>query len=139
MNTSLAFCFRHSLDPVRTGFKFKARIHIGTADTHDDFFKTTVFTLVSAHHFGTPALCFSKAGVHTIEITRENGGLITAGTRADFDNHIAAVVRVFWQQQNFDSGFQISNGDLRRFKLFLPHGAHIRVVITGQHFRFFLI
>ncbi len=79
-----------------------------------------------------PVPMLGVARVHAIEIGGEERGLVAAGARANFENHVLLVVRILGQQQHLDLFFQCGLARRKRGNFFLGHGAHLRIAL-GQH------
>ena len=58
-----------------------------------------MFPGMLAGHFHFPALFISKGAVHTKEVSSEQRGFITPGSRTNFKVYVSPVIRIFRQQQ----------------------------------------
>jgi hypothetical protein len=67
----------------------------------DDFLVAAQLGRTGVDDAARPAHAVGIAGVHAVEIAREQRGLVAAGARADFHDRVAAVVRIGRQQGDF--------------------------------------
>ncbi len=74
---------------------------IGTLadDACNDFAVAAVLTEAFAENLDLPLVVFRVARIHAKQVAGKNGGFITTGAGADFQEDITVVVRVFRQQQ----------------------------------------
>lgn len=128
MDPPLRFRGRDTLHAMTTGFKFQPTIHTIAADFSNDLFITTMFTLTGAHDFHTPATGFRVAAVHAEQIASKQRGFIAAGSGAHFEEGVAFVIRIFWQQKNLKLLFQLLAFLFRFAQFILRHLTHFWIV-----------
>ena len=105
MDAALAFGDRHALHAVSAGFVAQPAVDAGAGDLHDDFAVAAQFGFAGRQDLGLPAALFGVAQVHAQQVAGKERTLVAAGAGADFDDGVAGVVGVAWQQQVFDAGF----------------------------------
>ncbi len=97
VNAALGFGFRHSLHPVRTGFKFQRAINTIAREAGDDFLETAVLPFIFAEHLDLPPAFLGIAGIHAKQVAGKDSGFIAPGAGTDFQEHILGVIGVFGQ------------------------------------------
>ena len=98
VHTSLGLCFRHPLHPVHAAFVFQPAVYALTLNTYRNLLETTRSSFIGIDQFPTPTLALAMPLVHAVEITRKNGGFISASSRTEFHHHGAVIYLVFGQQ-----------------------------------------
>ena len=78
-----------------------------------------------------PTLPLGKARVHAEQIAREQRGFIATGARANFEEDIALIRRIFGKERECQFFLDALDIGLRGVDLFLRHVAHFRV---SEHF-----
>ncbi len=68
----------------------------------DNFLAAANPTLVQIHHINFPSLRFRILLIHAEQFCREKRSLIPARTRADLNNYVLLIIRIFREQQNFN-------------------------------------
>jgi hypothetical protein len=128
MDTALGFGFRHALHAVTARFKLQLAVNAVTRHFGNHLFVTAVFTHVFAHDLNPPAASFSVTAIHTEQIASKNGRFVATGSGAYFQETIAFIVRILWQQQHLQLLFQLFRRRFGLFQLFLRHFTHFRIV-----------
>uniref|UniRef100_E6PX89 Uncharacterized protein n=1 Tax=mine drainage metagenome TaxID=410659 RepID=E6PX89_9ZZZZ len=82
-------------------------------------------------------MLLGKAQVHAIDLGDEQRGLVTAGARAYFEDHIFVVVRILRQEQYLQLGFDLGHAGFERGNLFSGHRAQLGVAFGQHHARVF--
>ena len=91
-----------------------------------------MFALVFRQYLDTPALTLGIAAIHAKQITSKYRRLITAGTGAHLEKHIAPIVRIFGQQQAVQLLFQLYQLRLAGRSVLFSHLTQIRVAVLEQ-------
>ena len=94
MYAALALGLRHPLDPVRPAFVLEDRVGAVAAYLHGDFLIATDLGRAGRQGSVLEAEAVGVAGVHVVELAREEGRLVAAGAGPDFDDDVFVVVRV---------------------------------------------
>src|SRR5882672_3384297 len=94
VNAALRLRFRDALDAMASGLELEFRVSTVPDDACDDFLVFPDVARRLGYHFHLPALALRVAGVHPIQIAREECRLVSAGPGADFEEDVAFVVRV---------------------------------------------
>ena len=97
VDAALGFGFRHSLHPVRTGFKFQGAINAIAREAGDDFLETAVLPFIFAEHLDLPPAFLGIAGIHAKQVAGKDSGFIAPGAGTDFQEHVLGVIGVFGQ------------------------------------------
>src|SRR4030042_6702019 len=84
MKPAVFLCHRYSLDPVDSGFMLKC-----TEGIPAFYFYCQVTDLI-----GLPVSGNSEFKIHAQQVSRPDFGLITAGSRADFDDSSISLHRI---------------------------------------------
>ena len=71
--------------------------------------------------------------IHTVNLSREQGSLVSACARADLHNNVLVIVGVFRQKQNLQGVLQLLDAGLRFVQLLFEHLAHFLIVLFFQH------
>ena len=133
MDTSAAFCFRHTLYPVYAAFVFKLGISSLSAYHEADIFHAADADFFHVHGFHFPALTFCIAHIHTVHFRCKKRCFVSACACTDFHDNVFIIVRVFGQQQDFHFLLQLFHtfSCLRQF--FFQHLTHIFIAFRFQH------
>src|ERR1700686_2496539 len=103
----------------------------------DDLLEPMPGRLFLVEHFEAPALPLRVTRVHPEQIGGEEGGLVTAGARADLDDDVALVIRIGGQPQGAKPlVLRLGGGELR-LVLLLRHRHHLGVALRMCHLRGF--
>ncbi|OIQ81230.1 hypothetical protein GALL_370110 [mine drainage metagenome] len=113
VDASLGLGFRHPLHAVAAGLEFQFRVGTEPIDFGNDFPVPANFRFAGRNHFHAPTLALGIAAVHAEQVAGEQGGLVAAGTGADFQEDAAFVVGIPGQQQ-------LLQLQRRGFQLFTP-------------------
>src|SRR3989337_970326 len=87
-----------ALDAVGAALVLEAGVSAAAMHLEDDLLEAALLALARGEDVDGPALRLGVAGVHAIEVGREEGRLLAAGAGADLDDDVALVVRVGGQQ-----------------------------------------
>ena len=138
MYTSLRFGGRHALYAMYARFIFQRAIYVVSRYGADDFLETAGCALVGAGYIQSPAFSLTILGVHAEEVACKNGGFVSTCTTADFENGVAAVLRVGGDKQELYLFFQFRLACLAGIKFFACHFTHLGVGFVGDDFFGFL-
>ena len=127
VNAALCFGGGHALHAVAARFELERAVDVVALNAQHHFFVAANFAFVGGHDFHLPAHVGGIAGVHAGHIAGKQGGLISAGTRADFHIRRAFVVRVFGQQQALQLVFQLEQRRFAFGNFLLRHLGHVGV------------
>src|SRR4051812_29439483 len=94
MNTSLAFCTRHTLDSVNASFKLELFVHIFTTQAKHYFFKSTNIAWALANKFSFKTMALSPPNIHSVQVGSEQARFVATGRSADFNNDITVIIRI---------------------------------------------
>ncbi|MGF6370211.1 hypothetical protein OKW40_002961 [Paraburkholderia sp. RAU6.4a] len=98
MDAALRFGGRHALHAMPARLELQLRIRGIAGNSHDHFAIAPEVRFARRHHLDLPAVALGIAQIHAQQIAREQRGFVAAGARADFEENVALVVRVFRQQ-----------------------------------------
>ena len=107
MHTPLALRLRDTLHAVYAALEFQDRVRILSFDGAGDFLEPTKIRLIRIRDLCLPALALCKFQVHFEKIRCKERSLLTARTRADFQDDILPVIRILRDQHLMD--FQIQS------------------------------
>jgi len=99
MNPPLRLGLRHPLHPMGARLELQLGKNILPLDRGDDLLETTPLRLGGGDGLHLPAVLLGKAGVHAEQVTGKEGRLVPAGTGADLQDDVAAVVGVPGEEQ----------------------------------------
>ena len=100
MNTSAGLCLGHPLHPMYPGFVFHHRIGSFPVDHEGHILHAAYTDLFAFHQFYFPSLALCIMEIHAVDLGREQGRLIPAGTGTDLDYDILIIIGVLGQKQN---------------------------------------
>ncbi len=132
VNTALRLGLRHPLHAMRAGLELELGVDRLALNPGDDFLVAAVLAGVFRQHLNAPALTFGVTAVHAKQVAGEDSGFIATGAGADFQKHIAVVVRVLGQQQAVQLFFQLSQLRSIGLQVFLGHLPQVRIAILEQ-------
>ena len=98
----------------------------------DDFLEPSRTRLGGGERLDLPALLLGVAAVHAEEIHGEERGLVTAGSRANFENRVLFVVGIARQEQQPDLLLERLAARLEGLELALGQLAQLGVAL-GEH------
>ena len=98
----------------------------------DDFLEASGRTFVGAGNFQPPALALAILGVHAEEVAGKEGRLVAARAPPDFQDGVAAVLRVGRDEQELDFLLQLGPARLAAVQLLAGHFTHLRVALVGN-------
>ena len=119
VDASLRFRFRDPLHAVSPGLELELRVHALSGDARDHLLESPHVAQALRNNFHLPAIAFCKARVHAEEIAGEQRRLVAAGSGANFQKHVALVVRIPGQQHALKFLLQPLHRRLRRLGLVL--------------------
>jgi hypothetical protein len=132
MHAALLLSGRNTLHPVHAALIFELGVHALPLDDGDDFLQAADRGLRRGEHFDLPAPGFGVAVVHAEHLVGEQGGLVAAGTGADFKDDVLLVVGILGQQQDLEILFGLGEAGFECRQFFLGVGAHVSVFLVGQ-------
>ena len=107
VDAPLRLGFRHPLNTMCTGFELQTAVHTLAFDARDDLLESAMLAGAVVQDPYPPAFVLGIASIHAVQVAREKGRLVAAGTGTDFQEHIAFVVRILRDQQRFDGLFDV--------------------------------
>ena len=135
LDTALGFGLRHPLHAVHAAFVLHSTVHSvgvgGQLEHHLLVASRGAETLVGYLQF--PALDFSIVLIHAEEVAREYRRLVTAGTAADFNDGILAVVRIGRNEQKFDVLLHLGQLALYFCNLLAGHVLEVGIALVHEH------
>src|SRR6267142_42796 len=105
----LSLGFGNALNAVTARLELELGVSALPDDARDDLLVSADVARRLGYHLHLPALALGIARVHSIEIPREQRGLVSARPRADFEKDIALVVRVLRQKELLQ--FRLERGE----------------------------
>ena len=99
MDSSAAFCLRHTLNTMHTAFVFKSGISTLSGDHKYNLFHTANTTLIYTDQLTFPAVSLCKSAVHTKQICGKKCCLISACTSTNLNKYVFLIIRIFWKKQ----------------------------------------
>ncbi len=91
MNAALGLGLGHALDPVAAAFELKVAKRPLAVDAEGNLAKAAQLGGLHVHDLELPAHRFGEPAVHLVEVAREQGRLIAAGTSTDLDDQRRVV------------------------------------------------
>ena len=128
MNASAGFGLRHALDAMNARFVTHFRINVVALDHRERFLDAADACVGSVHDLHFPALTLGIARIHSQDLGRKKRRLVAAGSGPDLENYVLLVVRVFRQQQEFQSFFGVRQFCFDLGDFGQGHLAHLLVV-----------
>src|SRR5213076_3463807 len=98
---------RHALHAVTARLVPELLKNAVAGDAEDDFLESPRLARAELDSFDRPPLRPRVAGVHVVQVAREQGGLTPAGPGTDFDDQAVEVLGRIDQQRFFDASFQL--------------------------------
>ena len=132
VDAPLGFGFGDALDAVSARFELEPFPGIVAFDGERDFLEAAMFPGAETDFFGVPPLGANEAGVHLIEIAREQRRLVPAGSGADFDDH-AVVGFPFGEEKRFDLVGQKFEAGIDTGQIVLGHRGHFGIGLVFGH------
>ena len=128
MDSAARLRFRHALHAVDAAFKLQPGIRSRALDEDARLADAAKLRFAQVRQLRLPPVCVGIHGVHPVEAVRKECGLLPADAAADFQDHIAFVVRVARQQQKTQRLLQLRPARLGRFELLLRDVVQLRIV-----------
>src|SRR5215207_269847 len=113
--------------------ELEAAVGTVAVDRDDRFLDPADPGLVEAHQLRREAVAVRVPGVHPVELRREEGSLLAAGTGPDLEDDVAVVVRVARQQQHAQVRQQALLEDFEPVDLVAGHLFHVVVGLSVAH------
>ena len=101
MDAPLRFGFRHALHAVHAAFKPEARKGVRAADDEIDLADAAKLGLAAVDDLNGEALPLGVHFVHPEKIGGKKGAFLAADAAADLHDDVFSVVRILWQQKDF--------------------------------------
>ena len=135
MDPSLGLGLRNALHAMGTGLELEPGVGSLARHPADDLLEAAVFALVAAQDLQLPAVVLDKALVHSEQVSGEQRGFIAAGSRANLQKQVGAVIRVGGNEPEHQCLFQClpllqQVGELR-----LAQGTRFRIIAGAQLLR----
>ena len=127
----MGFGLRHALYAVYARFVFQHAVDAVADHFHHDLLESARSALAHAVDLVFPTAFLDVFGIHAKQVAGEQGRFVAAGSAADFDDGVLAVLRVGRDQQQLDLLFQPLEF---RFQLGDLHARHFAqfVVLFGR-------
>ncbi len=110
-----------------SGLELEAAEGAATVDLDDCLADTADAVLIGVEHFGRHAVPLRIAQVHAQHFSREELGLVTAGSGADLEDHVLLVVRVGRQKLDAQVVDQLGLLRLKGAHFLLGHFVHLGI------------
>ena len=132
MHAALRLRGGDTLNAVHAALVLQRAVHIVARHRTDDFLEASGRAFVGAGDFQPPALALAVFGVHAEEVAGKERCLIAARASSDFQDGVAAVLRVGGDEQEFDFLLQLRATCLALVQFLAGHVAHLRVRLVGD-------
>ena len=116
-----------ALNAVNAAFPLEGAVDVGAGNEENDFPKTAGFGGAGGKRFDRPAVGFGVAGVEAGEFGGEEGGFVTAGAGADFDDGVAGIGGVGREHQGEDLVIKFGEFSAEGDKFLFGKGAEVGV------------
>ena len=128
VDTAAGLRLRHPLDPVDAGFKLQpgpgpVPFNNGRAVLH-----AAKLRFVDAGDLQLPAAALSVHGIHPQKGMGKQGAFLAAHAAPDLQDHVSAVIRVPWQQEDRQLFLQLFQFFLGFRQFVLSHFLHFLVM-----------
>ena len=134
MDASLRLGDGNTLNAVCSGFILQTGVSALPFDHKGDFLITADADFIFGKDLDMPAAGFRVVCVHAEQVCREQGGFITAGAGANFNDHVFGIPRIFGNQQRADLFFKLFNAGFEFIDFHLSQFRHFVVRSAGQFF-----
>lgn len=125
--------YRNALHAMRAALELELAVGALAGNLEDDFLEAAEIALARVHQLDAPALGFREAGVHAVQIRREQRRLVAAGRAADLDDDVFVVVGILGQQQDAHFLGKLLEARAELLELHLDHLAHLVVELLRLH------
>ena len=133
MDAAAGFRLGNALHPVHAALVFQAGKRILARNEHDDLLHAPKLGHVRGERLHLHAMPLGIAGIHAQQIRAEKRSLIAARARADLQDDVFAVVRVFGDEQEFQLLFGFLHLLFQSGNLLLRHLAQLRIIRGFEH------
>ena len=100
VDAAAGFGGRHALHAMHAALVLQPAVGALALDADDDVLDAALVGFAERHQLDLPALPLGVARVAAIEIAGKQRRLFAAGAGADFEHHVALVVRILRHQQD---------------------------------------
>ncbi len=131
VDAAIGFGLRNALHAVDAGLELQAREDASSTDLGHAFLQAADVVLRKLQDFELPALEDGVFAVHIEQEGAEERGFVTARACADFEQGVAFIRCVFWQQHFLDAQFKLGEAGADQLDFlfcFFPHvgfGKHL--------------
>ena len=132
MDASLRFRRRDALHSMDAAFVTQLPKNGFAADFENDFLQAAEFRRTRFHVFNLQSCRFRVAGVHPVQIGRENRRLASARAGANFNDRVAVLVFIRWKQGDLHFSLKFSDAFFELGNFFLRHLGKIAVGGIGK-------
>ena len=130
VDAALALGLRNALHAVHAALELHDRVHVVAFDLELDLLEAAGFGGRHVHRLGLPALRAREPLVHLVQLAREDGRLVAAGSCADLYDDVLVVGRVGRDQHELDILFERRQLRLDAGDFLQREFLHVRI---GQH------
>ncbi len=135
VDAALAFRLGNTLHAVNAALELHDREHLVALNLELDFLVAAGLGRRNVHGFDLPALMVAEALVHLVQVAREDGSLVAAGSGADLHDDVLLVGRVGGNEHELDVLFKLRKLALDAGDLFLAELLHVGVAQKLLGFR----
>lgn len=128
VDAALGFGGGDALDAVDAGFVFEMAEDLIAGDAEDDFLEAADFGGAAFEVFAAPAAALGVALIETHQLRSEEGGFVTTGTGADFDEGVAVLVRIGGEEGVLEVAGELFSFGFEEWDFL---GGHFREVAVG--------
>jgi hypothetical protein len=113
---------------MNAGLAAHRAVRARSSDLEDRLFDAVERSLGEREHLDLPALTLNEAGVHAVQIGREQRRLVAAGAGADLDDGVALVERILRDECRLQLGLERLDGRLEASDFGARFGGQLGVV-----------
>ena len=133
VNSSAGLGLGHTLYTMYAGLVFHHGVRALAVDHKGHALHTADADLVGLHQLHLPAAALRVMHIHPVDLSREQGSLVSACARADLYDNVLVIVGVLGQKQNLQCVLQLLDAGLCVVQLFFEHLAHFLIVLFLEH------
>ncbi len=134
VDTPLRFGDRNALDAMHARLELHLRVHLVALDAKRHFLESTGVAPVRVDLLDLPLLELGVAGVHAVQVAREDRGLVTAGATSDLHDDVLLVVRVARQHHHLEFVLKIRQASFEFLDLLGGELLHLGIALGVKDF-----
>ena len=127
VDPAAGFRFRHTLDPVDTGFVLHPAVSAPSVNDEVRFLHAAQLCFVVIHQFDAPAHFCGIHGVHPEQTVGKEGAFFAAHAAPDLHDDIFVIIGIFRQQQKLKLFKQFLFFRFRGLEFLLSQLLHFRI------------